>query len=78
MTTERRTPVQAVRVELLCDCGGTMRRQSSTLATSAIRWLYECEACHKQEVHRGEPYPMIVYEPIELDQNQISQHAAPH
>lgn len=70
MTTERRTPVRVVRVELMCECGGTMELATdanglgTVFSTWPAKYLHECTQCGKRKMVTGSTYPRIEYEAI--------------
>lgn len=66
MPKERRTVVQPVRVELICDCGGYMKQNNRVLMTSPPLYEYTCQGCEQKHTMR-KSYPRIEYAEVQSD-----------
>jgi hypothetical protein len=57
-----RIPVQAVRVEMGCSCGGTMTFTGNAIETFDTSYEHACSKCRREE-WLDRRYPFIDYEP---------------
>ena len=61
----RRTPVRAIKVDLLCqECGEPMQATGSQRLTCPPQTEYACPNGHRRWVRDGRVFPTIVYEPV--------------
>lgn len=63
MNTEKRVPVQAIRVHLICECGTEMQATGTARLTAPPTYLHRCPACDNRNATRA-VYPYIDYEVI--------------
>ena len=62
MPTEKKTPVQAVKTSLVCECGGEMVAGNSAYMTNPPQIPHKCEKCNATHTVMGRSYPSIDYE----------------
>lgn len=60
----KRTPIQAVQVQLLCEsCGSEMRFSGTAYPTHPQKYDHFCVKCGKHDI-AWDIYPTIEYEPV--------------